>query len=550
MGRMYGKPVSPAPETSTIRRSGAALLVVVAVMLGASTANAIASTAAATSPASMHAAPSQPRVLLIGDSILDQEGSAAAFLLRQSGVDAKSMGVWESGLLTRDQYDHGKTKLAGFWFHKAKNAIATFDPDVVGVYMNHNYWPPYPRDAAGRTITNLRSASAQRMIAQQARALITILRARHAKVFFVAPIPAGSIKNPNPSAWNPIWHGYLPVLRAMHVSIADSAKPLERPDGLRAETKPSCSGAPERIRLPDHDVHLTRFGAALAGSALAGYAANLVHANLNGNAAPGDTAAALVPTTDEHGYWLIGCDGSVFHFGDASHLPGVRAAIAGHHGVVAAVATPTGAGLWLVASDGTIASVGDAPPLTFTASPTVPITDAVGVPGQDGLWATTGSGVVLHAGTAGAHGGLAGVHLDAKITGISATHDGQGYWLTGGKGKVVAFGTALPYGSVAPPEQLTGSIVGITAAPDDHGYWLVGTDGGVFSFGDARFHGTAIWKRPANRPDVATPGPANGIVATRGPAQGYWIFGTTGRVSALGAAVAYGGDNNLAIATQ
>ena len=46
-----------------------------------------------------------PRVLLIGDSVLDQQGSAAAFLLRQHGVDARAVGIWGSGLLSIDQYD-------------------------------------------------------------------------------------------------------------------------------------------------------------------------------------------------------------------------------------------------------------------------------------------------------------------------------------------------------------------------------------------------------------------------------------------------------------
>lgn len=527
-----------------LSRRSAAVLVSLGLVLAAPDGHAIAST----SQSARSKAP--PRVLFIGDSILDQQGSAAAFVLRQSGVDAEALGVWESGLLTVDQYDYGKTKRSGFWFRKAKNAIADFDPDVVGVYMNHNYWPPFPHDAAGNTITDLRSAAAQRMIGQQARALITILRARHAKVFFVSPIPAGAIKNPNPSAWNPIWHGYLPVLRAMHVAIADSAKPLERADGLRAETKASCYGSQQRVRPPAHDVHLTRFGAGLAGTALANYAAGLVHANLRGNTAPGDTTAALVPAHDRRGYWLVGCDGSVYHFGDAPHMDGARRAIASHRGVAAAVATPTGAGLWLIASDGKIVSVGDAPRLAFTGRPNVPITDAAAVPGENGIWATTGSGVVLHAGSAVAYGGLAGVHLAAKITGIAPTHDGHGYWLVGSNGSVRAFGHARAYGSVAHPNKLEGPIVGIAATADDHGYWLVSTNGSVHAFGRARLHGTAVWHRRPGNVDVATPGPASGVVTTGETTQSYWIFGTTGRVSALGAARRFGGDNNLAIGTQ
>src|SRR4029077_12260322 len=113
------------------------------------------------------------RVLLIGDSILDQEGSPAAFLLRQSGVDAKAIAVWGSGLIGIDAYDYGKTKLSGYWLHRAKDEVATFGPDAIGVHLNYAYWPPYPHDAAGHQINDLWSASGQTMIAQQARALIT-----------------------------------------------------------------------------------------------------------------------------------------------------------------------------------------------------------------------------------------------------------------------------------------------------------------------------------------------------------------------------------------
>ena len=116
----------------------------------------------------IHATTTRARVLLIGDSILDQEGSAAAFLLRQSGVDAKAIGVWGSGLIGIDQYDYGKTKLSGYWLRRAKKEVAAFDPDAIGVHLNYAYWPPYPHDAAGHRITDLWSASGQKMIAQAA----------------------------------------------------------------------------------------------------------------------------------------------------------------------------------------------------------------------------------------------------------------------------------------------------------------------------------------------------------------------------------------------
>ena len=492
------------------------------------------------------AATTRARVLLVGDSILDQEGSAAAFLLRQSGVDAKAIGVWGSGLIGIDAYDYGRTKLSGYWFRRAKNEIARFDPDAIGVHLNYAYWPPYPHDAAGHRIDDLWSASGQRMIAQQARTFITILRARHAKVFFITPAPVATTGNPALGASNPVWHGYLPVLRAMHVMIAETARPLETANGLRAETEPSCSGAPHRVRPPG-DVHLTRFGAGLAGSALAGFVADLVHANLRGNAAPGDAVAALVPTPTARGYWLVGCDGSVFHFGDATPLGGVRAVIAHHGGAATAVAAGKGPGFWVVASDGTIAAVGGAPRLALSARPRGPIVAAASARDGNGLWLVTAAGAVATAGRAHAY---RGDRVDGSVVGIAATPDGRGFWVANRAGDLFAFGDARRLGSAARARLTT--IVGLAATSDGRGCWLVGRDGRVIAVGDAHFRGNGTWHRPAGARGVDTPPPGRtvGIVATRGKSQGYWIFGTTGRVVGRGAASEYGGDNNLALATQ
>ena len=93
----------------------------------------------------------KPRVLLMGDSVMDQQGNHAAFELRQAGVDARVVGFWGSSLLSRDQYDYGRTIPNGLWLARAAQEVATFNPEVVAVYLNHNYWPPFPRDAAGNT---------------------------------------------------------------------------------------------------------------------------------------------------------------------------------------------------------------------------------------------------------------------------------------------------------------------------------------------------------------------------------------------------------------
>lgn len=498
----------------------------------------------------------KPRVLLLGDSVMDQQGSHAAFELDQAGVETKTVGLWGSSLLTRDQYDYGKTKVNGGWLKEATKAIAAFDPDLVAVYLNHNYWPPYPRDAAGKVISGgngsdaLWSRAGQAMLHAQTTALITILRARGARVFFVAPIPTGRNHNPNPdpNAWSPIWHGYLSVLTKMHVPIIDSSTPLQASNGLRAETKPSCTGAKVRVR-PVDDLHLTRYGAALAGTALAKSLARIVGVSLDGNGAPGDHTAALVPTPDGRGYWLVGCEGSVFDFGTAAHLPGARVAIAGHRGVVAAAATPDGKGMWLVAADGTIASVGTAAPMTFRVKPASAIAGATATPDGTGIVATTIAGSVHTAGTARSYGSLAGRHLNGAVVDIESTRDGKGYWLVGADGGVFGFGNARYYGATG-HTSLAHPIVGMAATPDDRGYWQVSSDGSIFAFGDAKDLGNARWTKPGFPFVGATPGPSVDVVAAPGAKQGYWVVGDTGRVINAGGARGHEGDNGLALFTQ
>jgi len=547
--------------TRVSRVVGAALVAALASVLAVRMVPASALLVVYTTPtAHAVASPARPvaapKVLFIGDSVMDQQGSAAAFELRQNGIDAKSLGAWGTSLLTRDQYDYGKTVPSGAWLRLAAEQVASFDPDVVAVYLNHNYWPPYPRDAAGNEIdgyAGLWSPAGQSMLRAQATALITILRSRGARVYFVSPIPAGTLANPDPDVWSPIWHGYQPALQAMRVPVIDSAAELRGADGLRIETAPSCTGAPERIR-PAGDVHMTRFGASLAGTALATAMTRIVGGSLNGSNAPGERTAALVAVPAGGGYWLVGCDGSVYHFGRAAHLPGARTALAGHHGVVAAAATSDGKGLWLVAADGTIVSIGDAPTMAFGARPAGGVTGASVTPDETGIVATTGTGDVLTAGTARTYGDLASEHIGGPIVDVEPTRDGKGYWLVENDGTVFAFGDAHSYGSLRGTAGLrpVGAIVGMAATPDGRGYWEVSGDGSIFAFGGAEFLGTGHWVTPPYPYSVlrAVPGPAVDVVAAPGTKQGYWVVGDTGRVSNLGVAAGNSGDAGLAMLTQ
>ena len=463
-----------------------------------------------------------PRVLLIGDSILDQEGGAAAFLLRQQGIGAAKVAVWGSGLLTRDQYDMGHTILSGSappnpvdWLTKAQALVAQYHPELVVVAMNHNHESPYPRDADGNEIVDLRSAEGRAMIAAQTNALIDILQHDGARVMFVTPPPEGSERAPGD---NPIWSATLPVLHARHIAVADVAPAVSGADGGRVESMRDCRGNDVRVRKPE-EVHYTRFGAGRAGTVLADAITAFLHSHRNGDAAPGDHTVALVPTVTGNGYWLVQCDGSVFHFGDAAAVSGVSGTV--DEPIVAAVRAPRG--LWLVARDGRVSALGGAPERVLRPAPSQPIVAAVATRSGDGIVAVTASGVL-----SSSDGRTPSAPRGARdVVGIA--------WSSNG----VVFATAS-------------DGVAIAATPDGKGAWVVERDGSIVTRGDARGEGNAV--RPPVRPDVvralgpSAPPPVVSIVASR--RGGYWIVRDNGEVTARGVAPKFGGTNNLALFTD
>jgi hypothetical protein len=179
-------------------------------------------------------------------------------------------------------------------------------------------------------------------------------------------------------------------------------------------------------------------------------------------------------TPDRRGYWLVGADGGVFSFGDASYygsLPAQHRDLAAP--VVGMAPTPDGKGYWLFGRDGGVFAFGDAPFL----------------------------------------GSAAGLHLAAPIAGGAAAPDGLGYWLVGADGGVFTFGAAGFHGS-AQPFHLSAPTVGITPTAAGGGYWLTAADGGVFTFGDASFDGSGAG---SGRSNVIGP-----LVASADGA-GYWL---------------------------
>jgi hypothetical protein len=237
------------------------------------------------------------------------------------------------------------------------------------------------------------------------------------------------------------------------------------------------------------------------------------------------TASFTVAGHAGKGYWLVGSDGSVHNYGDASN----DGSASGTHlnaPIVGAASTPDGKGYWLVAADGGVFTYGDA--LFYGSAAGVhlnaPIVGIAATPDGKGYWLVAADGGVFTYGDALFYGSAAGIHLNQHVVGIAPTADGKGYWLAAADGGVFTYGDALFDGSAA-AMHLSKPVVGIAATADGKGYWLAGADGGVFTYGDALFYGSAT-SAQLNAPVVGIGASSDG--------KGYWLFAADGGVFTYG----------------
>ena len=217
---------------------------------------------------------------------------------------------------------------------------------------------------------------------------------------------------------------------------------------------------------------------------------------------------SIAPTPNFAGYWLIGNDGGTFAYGNASYfgsIPALGIAPAGSSGagralsapIVGIVPTPDGGGYLMVGSDGGVFAFGNA---TYSGScPAVGgclgqavavLPDATG----NGYWVVTDQGYVYAFGDAPYFGGpgpktLAGSTALNPVVSAVATPDGGGYWILFSDGTVTAFGNATNYGSPTGQVSTQNPAQAIVATSDGLGYWVMAANGAVFSYGDATYQG-------------------------------------------------------------
>jgi hypothetical protein len=236
------------------------------------------------------------------------------------------------------------------------------------------------------------------------------------------------------------------------------------------------------------------------------------------------------------GYRMVGSDGGIFDFGEATFW-GSTGGLTLNKPVVGMASTPSTSGYWLVASDGGVFSYGDA---RFYGSMggkplNEPIVGMASTPKGDGYWEVASDGGIFSFGNAQFYGSTGSMHLNRPIVGLAATPDGKGYWLVASDGGIFAYGDAQFYGSTG-SMRLNKPIVGMAAGPGGNGYWLVASDGGIFAYGTAQFYGSA-GSLPLNKPVV-------GMAATP-DANGYWLVASDGGIFTYGDALFYGSTGSI-----
>jgi len=281
-----------------------------------------------------------------------------------------------------------------------------------------------------------------------------------------------------------------------------------------------------------------------AGQLLAVNPAPSTAAGGSGSTSPVTKAAgsgAAQPTATD-GYWLVGANGAVFAYGDASYAGGGNTLAGGVGNAVVAMAIDPSGGYWLVTDTGAVYAfggadyLGGANTLNGGAGPGTPIVGMAAT--STGGYILVGADGAVYAYSADYLGGVntlnGGRGPGTTIVGVATTANG-GYLLVGQNGAVYAFGTAYDGGANTGVGAGT-PIVGI-AANAAGGYWLVGQNGIVLGYGTGALGGPS--SIPGGPGSLVT-----GIVATT-DGGGYWVIARNGAVFAYGNAQYSGGTNTI-----
>lgn len=275
-------------------------------------------------------------------------------------------------------------------------------------------------------------------------------------------------------------------LRAYNVPApaGPSPWPMFRANPQRTGVMDPTSATEQACRAPKHP---SGYEIATDVGAVFNYGASPYCGSLSHQLIPG-AVAGIASTPNGGGYWLALADGTVYAFGDAKNYGDLRTddySTGAHNAapgapVVSIASTPDGKGYYLLGGDGSVYGFGDA---TYQGSVgdyrasgapvSISVDDATG-----GYWIATSTGHVYNF-DAPFHGSHA-LGNSSPIVSMAAASTGEGYWLVSADGAVYAEGSVSNYGSAH-----TTGITGITPTAKDNGYYLLSGDGAVYRFGSA-----------------------------------------------------------------
>jgi hypothetical protein len=193
--------------------------------------------------------PGVDRVMLIGDSIMDEASCAVGLSLAGLGVETYRHAVGGSGLLN-SRVD---------WVTSAQALLAAEDPDVVVAVFVGNYLPPAGDTTEGRI--EISTPAFFTAWQQRAEELSRVVRASGAKMYWVSPPP---IALPPLNHAQRLFDGYR-TIEGDHFLNAGSS--LGGDDGAQIADTSTC-GRLRTIRTSD-TVHLTDDGARIYGQMIA-----------------------------------------------------------------------------------------------------------------------------------------------------------------------------------------------------------------------------------------------------------------------------------------
>ena len=181
---------------------------------------------------------SHRKVLLIGDSIMQQAGPAATGDLSREGYQAQVQAYFGTGLLDT-RFD---------WLGKMRQLVDQYRPDIVVVEFVGNYGGFGTRPGISEMSPQFYAAWAT--AAQQATDILT---SRHAQVYWVlGPAMGKTALQARATALGRIYLGLqAPASPARHPLFVDEVKPFTDAQGQYIAWTVVGDGPPVPLRLPD-----------------------------------------------------------------------------------------------------------------------------------------------------------------------------------------------------------------------------------------------------------------------------------------------------------